>query len=363
MLARILLAAALLCLALLPEAARAASPTSEEPESATVVLVGDVDGMTALADTLVELLRRQNVNLKVVRALQFQAGQVISGSDGDESVWAFVVPAVPSSARLYFRGPRAKRFLLRALALRNGLDDYGRELIAQVVESSVLALLRSAAGITREQASAAIDPPTESPRVATSAPAAPPMPAPARRPSDWRGWAALRYGVEWSGSDLGAAQGPGVETGLEWGRLRARLMAERWFPQTLSSPELAASLQTTAVRLVVDTSWPKRGTHALIVGFGAGMDILATQPTIARDPAVTLAPERSHAVPILRAELAYQLRADPWRLMALAFVDAALLRTHYDLDSADSQVRLATSWPARPGLALVLGWSPSIGGP
>jgi hypothetical protein len=49
--------------------------------------------------------------------------------------------------------------------------------------------------------------------------------------------------------------------------------------------------------------------------------------------------------------------------MALPFVDAALLRTYYDLDGADSQVRLATPWPLRPGLALVLGWSPSIGGP
>jgi hypothetical protein len=319
--------------------------------------------MTALADTLVELLRRQNVNLKVVRVLQFQAGQVTSGSEGDESVWAFVVPAVPSSARLYFRGPRAKRFLLRALALRDGLDDYGRELIAQVVESSVLALLHSAAGITREQASAEIGQPTQAPRIATSASHELPIPGPASRPSDWRGWVALRYGIEWTGSDLGAAQGLGVETGLEWGRLRARLLAERWFPQTLSSPELAANLQTTALRLVLDTSWPRRSAHALIVGFGAGMDILATQPTVARDPAVTLAAERSHAIPVLRAELGYQLRADPWRLMALVFVDAALLRTSYDLDGADSQVRLATSWPARPGLALVLGWSPSIGGP
>jgi hypothetical protein len=183
------------------------------------------------------------------------------------------------------------------------------------------------------------------------------------RPSDWRGWVALRYGGEWSGSDLGAAHGPGVETGLQWRNVRARLMAERWFPQTLSSQELAASVQTTALRLVVDTSWPRRAAHTLSVGFGAGIDVLATAPSVARDPAVTLAPERSHAVPILRAELGYQLSANPWRLMALLFVDASLLHTYYDLDGADSQVRLATPWPLRPGLALVFGWSPSMGGP
>jgi hypothetical protein len=327
------------------------------------VLVGDVGGMTELTNTLVELLNRQNVRTQVMRAPQFQPGQVVSGTENDESVWAFVVPDTPTSARLYFRGPRSRRFLLRGLALRDGLDDYGRELVAQVVESSVLALLHSTAGLTREQASDELERPIGALQTETPTPGISQRLAVARRPSDWRGWLALRYAFEWSGSALGAAQGPGLELGLEWGVLQARLTGERWFPQTIASPELAASLQTTALRFVVDTSWPRRTAHTLVVGFGAGIDILGTQPSAAHDPSLTLAPERSHAVPVLRAEIGYQLRGDPWRLMALAFVDAALLYTHYDLDRTDYEVRLATPWPLRPGVGLVLGWSPPIGGP
>jgi hypothetical protein len=315
----------------------------------------------------------------VVRAPGFDPENVISGGQQDGSVSAFVVPETATSACLYFRGPRAKRFLLRGLALRDGLDEYGRELIAQVVEASVLALLHSNAGMTREQASAELEhtpdaagtdaataPKTdETPAALTDAASSstPHVPAPARRASDWRGWVAIRYALEWSGNDLGAAHGPGLETGLEWRALRTRVTAERWFPQSIASPELSAGVQTTALRLVVDARWPRRTTHALVAGFGAGIDILGVQPTASRDPALTLAPERSHAVPVLRAELGYQLRADPWRVMALAFVDGSLLDTHYDLERSDSAVRVAAPWSWRPGVALVLGWAPALGGP
>jgi len=319
--------------------------------------------MPELAATLVELLERQNVEAHVVRSLRFQPAEVTSGSEKDRNAWAFVVPETPALARLYFRGPRAERYLLRDLPLRDGLDEYGRELIAQVVESSVLALLHSTAGITREQASAEIDRPVDAPRGEPTVSAASPTPSAARPPSKWRAWTALGYAFEWSGGDLGAAHGPGLEIGLEWSALRARLIAERAFAQTLASPELIASLQTTALRFVVDTYWPKHAAHALVIGLGAGIDILDAQPTVASDPLLTLAPGHSHAVPVVRAEVGYQLRQGPWRLMAFGFVDASLLYTHYDLVRAGSEVRLATPWPVRPGVGLVFGWSPSIGEP
>jgi hypothetical protein len=375
---RVLTVASLLGL-LLAGLARGAPLATQESEDATVVLVGDIPGMTELADTLVELLERQKVRPHVVRAPGFDPETVISGGQQDESVSAFVVPETTTSAQLYFRGPRAKRFLLRGLPLRNGLDEYGRELIAQVVESSVLALLHSNAGMTREQASVELAHAPDAARTdavtapKTDATAAaltdatssrtPGVAARARPASDWRGWVAIRYALEWSGSDLGAAHGPGLETGLEWAALRTRVTAERWFPQNIASPELSASVQTTALRLVVDARWPRRTTHALVAGFGAGVDILSAQPTASHDPALTLAPERSHAVPVLRTELGYQLRADPWRVMALAFVDGSLLDTNYDLERADSAVRVATPWSWRPGVALVLGWAPALGGP
>ena len=347
-----------------------------------MVLVGDVAGMTELEATLVELLERDNVRPHVVRVPGFDRDDVLSGGKPDDGVSAFVVPETATSARLYFRGPHAQRFLLRGLGLRNGLDEYGRELVAQVVESSVLALLRSNAGITLEQASAELARTpgaggtdaarTESPNVPTSEAKAPARtdaatPGSSRAPAStgplqWRGWLAARYALEWAGSDLGAAHGPGLEMGVEWGVLRTRITAERWFAQNIAAPDLSANVQTTALRLLVDTRWPWRTTHALVAGLGAGIDILGVQATASRDPALTLAPERSHAVPAVRAEVGYQVRGDPWRFMALAFVDGALLDTHYDVERAGAAVRVATPWSVRPGVALVLGWSPPLGG-
>jgi len=361
-------------------AARAASP------EAVVVLVGATAQTADLADLLTELLGRKGVAVQLVREPTFVAADLLGPGDGRErSVSVFI--EVPSNqvARLSFRGPRAARFLLRELGLRNGLDDVGREAVAQVVESSVTALLSfSSEGMSRDEASATLarapaPPPPPGTVVDLGPRPAPPAPKPAAAPrvaaiatsatsatrstaagSIWRGWLAPRYSAAYEGNELGAAHGPGAEAALERAGarllMRARLVAERRFVQVITSPDLNADVRDDSLRLLLELGWATGARQAVSLGLGFGADLTAIEPGAARTPGVTPAAATTHVVPVTRAELRYEIGGAAWRVGALLFADTALFDTHYDIRRDGVAERLATPWRVRPGAAVVVGW-------
>jgi len=75
------------------------------------------------------------------------------------------------AARLYFRAPDGKGFLVRDVPLGSGLDALGRESIAQVVEASLVSLLHSGAGLSRAafERELGSEPTSATPREAESA--------------------------------------------------------------------------------------------------------------------------------------------------------------------------------------------------
>ncbi|HXT99883.1 MAG TPA: hypothetical protein VN903_02760, partial [Polyangia bacterium] len=121
-----------------------------ESRNAVVVLLGDTRDRPDLAAVLSELLQRQDVDVRFERQEKLDTGELLAGKN-DRAVRIFVELRGPNEAALYFRSPRARRYLLRRLELRDGLDEVGRELIAQVVASSVDSLLRSSEGMTRSE--------------------------------------------------------------------------------------------------------------------------------------------------------------------------------------------------------------------
>ena len=150
-----------LCLASLVTQVVFAAPSGESGSSrsddarALVVLVGEAAKSDKLTAVLSELLERERVALEFERKSRFRPSALLASSGGDSRVWVFI-SSTKRVAKLYFRGPFGNRFLLRKLELQNGLDEVGRELIAQVVETSILTLLRSEAGLSREQMKAGI---------------------------------------------------------------------------------------------------------------------------------------------------------------------------------------------------------------
>jgi hypothetical protein len=263
------------------------------------------------------------------------------------------------------------------LALKNGLDELGRELIAQVVETSTVALLRAEAGVTREEvradlsaeeASAGIDsstPPPESVAPATEKDAlADTSPATDRNERHFELDVAARGIAKWTGSDLGLDHGAGAEAGLarrftSGFALRGRLVFEYGLGQSLDSNGVFGSVQTTALRAALDARFAM-GSSALSFGLGGGMDRVDLEPRVATGSSLTAAEGTLTTVPILRIETRYELTLGVFCMGAGVLADVSLVDTHYDVREGTGTRRIAVPWPVRPGLAVVLGICPRL---
>jgi hypothetical protein len=139
---------------------------------------------------------------------------------------------------------------------------------------------------------------------------------------------------------------------------RARLSGERWFAQALASDKVEASVQSTPVRFSLDVGGSVSRAQAWTVGLGGGADVVRVEPKRTLDATVTPAAARTHPVPVLRAEVRYELGAESWCLVLAAFADLSLLRSHYDLERGAALETVAAPALLRPGAALILAWRP-----
>jgi hypothetical protein len=351
-----------------------------QPDRAHVVLVGEAGRGDALTAVLSELLTRQNVVPEFERRERFRTNALLAESTGDSRVWVFVTRPSPYVARLYFRGPQGNRFLLRELLLKNGLDELGRELIAQVVETSTVALLRSEAGLSREEASRDLslqgepqDSGDDAPVVAAPPPAAtsaePPREGdgapPARGgPSRFAFEISARLAEKWAGSDFSLDTGIGAETGLGY-RLspslfvRGRLVFEYGLGQSIETTSVNADTRTIALRFGVDLG-TRQGMHGFAAGVSAGADVVRLTPTSTPDASLAPAAPFTDTAPVMRIEARYELTLDAFRASAGLFGDVALVDTHYDVRIGDEVLPVAEPWAVRPGLALTVGWCPPL---
>jgi hypothetical protein len=331
--------------------------------AATIVLVGDAANLDELRELLVELLDPTKVAVRFLREHEFRR-QALLGASDDDAVHVFIVPAA-GRAKLYFRGPGGHRFLLRDVELPHGLDEVGRELVGQIVESSVDALLHGAAGITREQAQSELDrqpsEPTQSSaprgdldRAVTAAPR-----VEQTRPT-WEGWTALRYSATFTG-DPGVGHGPGFELGLAARTgvlLRARLIAERWFPRSVEAAAIGADIATTRARLAFDLGLRLGFGATFVLSLGAGADWGHVAPGYVHESNVVPAASSRYRVPGACGELRLEVGSGPWQLALGAAADASLADTHYDVQEGGRLVRVADEWQLRPSAVVALGFRP-----
>ena len=338
------------------------TPATEPPPQAVVVLIAEAGESVELRDVIAELLARQNVEPRFESDARFAPDAWLDQSPSDASTWAFVRVRDAHRAQLYFRGPHGERFLLRELELRDGLDELGRELIARVVESSVVALLRSSEGMSREEARAGLREDEDGDETPKPPPPPPPPPQPAKEP---RATPRTQRGVraqlgQWTGTDLGARAALGLEAGAElrkphWPRLRARLSAELALPQSIEQDAIEARLLTLPLRLGLDL-----GTRfGLYLGLSTGLDVSRLDPVSAGDSGLLLADASTELIPSSRAELRYELPLTTAFWLALGIlIDVPWQATRYELIEAGTRKSLAKPWAVQPGLALTLGVTP-----
>ncbi|HVU00158.1 MAG TPA: hypothetical protein VHE30_00350, partial [Polyangiaceae bacterium] len=137
------------------------------------MFVGAAADTEDLRAVLRELLERSGVHPEFESRDRFRSSALLATEPSDARVWVFLQLTGPRRAKLYFRGPLGERFLLRTLNLRRGMDEVGRELVGQVVETSTVALLRSEGGMSREEAKAGLSAEGEEPEPDEAVPARP----------------------------------------------------------------------------------------------------------------------------------------------------------------------------------------------
>ncbi|HEU5074877.1 MAG TPA: hypothetical protein VFU02_11895, partial [Polyangiaceae bacterium] len=263
-----------------------------------------------LSELLSEWLSIQHLQARIQPQPRLSLDDLLD-SDDSSSVRVWLMLRSSKQARLYFADERGRRFHVRDVPLDRGLDELGREKVAQVVLASVLAFVdrslpeTSLEAVKHALAEAAAEPgaatrnPAATSALAGAAPASTPSagaagaaPASAgaatsvpralamQRATTW--WAlALGYHVLFRGPE-GWAHGPGV--GLELWPVLQRfglgfVLSGRYeWPHEESSTNLDLRLQTTALRAAVVLASVVRGRPRWTLSLGAGWDWYRFEP-------------------------------------------------------------------------------------
>ena len=339
--------------------------------SAVVVLVGPAGESEALSELIEELLADVAITPRFSRVAGMKRAELLDQaaqpSSGRARVW--VILSGPDLALLLFAGPSGDRYLVRQVPLRSGLDELGRERIAQVLQSSLLMLLRGDTGLTRAEMrvavqktedAAPIGPPShgamrgppraEPPR--RQAPAARPLAAPRL---------GLGYAAAWTGPAMGARHGPALQVGLDaigGTVLHMSVTLERDFDQTHDAAEVGVRTQTTSVRFLLGGQWRLGGSTGWYARAGAGLDATRVAPTQVRESAVRLRNGLTDVTAVTRAEAGVTLDCGPFVVDLGPRLDVSPHDTHYDLADEGQDRRVVTPWPAVPGVQVSGAWHP-----
>ena len=281
-----------------------------------------------------------------------------------------------SDARLFLKDQQAERFVVRRLALSNGLDEVSREEIGQIVRFGALTLFdRPRETMTRTEVRAALsgwpaarpasgEGAAESQRAAVARPR-PPIPrepavattTPLVRPTAAR---SLAFGPAWSvqafsrdvpvvhelalGLSLGEALSLWTEAGYR-------------LPTTYRDQSVSVELGAWAWR--IGTSFRRRagGWGAWGLGTGVGVNRISFAPG-APAADVDVAPAGHFFSITGRVFLMLDLAASAHVARGIKlFCDVATTHIHYDLrDGSGVSLRVLEPFGFMPGLALGLAW-------
>jgi hypothetical protein len=283
---------------------------ADDPKRIDLEIAGPAERVTVIEQAVGEPLSRLPIVVNATRATAVDPRTVIDRPAGapDAFVHVWIDLAVENQVTLYFVDSAWERVLIRKVKLENDLDAVEREEIAQIVRSSVEALLSGATiGITRDEARDLLVPkekaePEPKPPVVT--PIAKPKPIP--RPAPIDDPARMEVGAFYEGELYANTlwHGPGLFAGMHVPApdplgLGGRLTLQYRAPATVEGDQLGARIQAIALRAIAHARYQTEHLGAA-GGVGLGADITSTDPTNLTGNA---SPENARwdVVPVFRA--------------------------------------------------------------
>jgi hypothetical protein len=261
-----------------------------------IVVVGSENDVVALSSTLGPNDFR-GAGARIRRDERLNLDALLRAGGSDALVRCYVDLSTSGRADLYFADRDAERFLLRRVALPDGLDDVGRETLGEVLTLSVLALLdHDAATLNRDEARALIEeqrPQAETvrqPRMAEDE-----LELEAERPAS-RSSAAIGlepyYSARIFASEAVLSHGPGLDIGWVAGAGSATHAA--WLgvayelERELHADPASMTWSTLTLRGAYEHLSPVGAAVALGARAGAGIDWLRFTPGLGTNESVEL---------------------------------------------------------------------------
>ncbi len=293
---------------------------------------------------LVDVFSRRDSNLRLTHVPVFSAADIMTGEERGVAARVWIEVAAGGRARITITDQRALRFLVREAALPTWPDELARETIAQMVESSVAALLENQGlGMTRAEAHSVLEARNESP-------------APPQRDGQQHSLGAF-YQAQLFSPQIALAHGPGLrwQVTTRAGHAGVAASAQYLLAQSWGDANVGVRLQSVALRLGAGLS--RRGTRlALGAWLGGGVDLVHVQPRQGRWGAATLTPTRWTAVTVLRAELRAALVVRGVALSLTPSLEWDPMPRAYNVTGVDGQAAVVGPYAVRPGLALAVEW-------
>ncbi len=323
------------------QAARAEAP----PPSVVHIFVVGADRESV--QPLVDVFSRQNSNLRLTPVPVFRAADIMTGDERGVAARVWIEVATGGRARITITDQRASRFLVREATLPTWPDELARETIAQMVESSVAALLENQGlGMTRAQAHSVLSVHDEPPR------------SPQR--ADIQYGVGAFYQAQIFSPQILWAHGPGlraqVTTPTRIGPAGLTASAQYVLPQSQQDANAGARLQGVALRVGVGIE-RQSARLRLATWLGAGADAVYLQPQQGSLGVATLTSARWTTVTVLRAEVRAGLRVT--RNVALVLTPSlewVPKKPAYNVTGVDGQAAVVAPYALRPGLSLALEW-------
>jgi hypothetical protein len=345
---------------------------AEEPETPSetspiatveIVVVGSEEQLEALRSTIGPA-SFDGASVRWARSTRLETGELLEERPqaSELGVRAWVDLGDERNASLYFADRAGERFLVRAVALPEGLSPLGREALGQVLELSVRALLEDdRIGMSRAETTELLNARATQSDLPAAERDTPPEPEPpVLHESQSSLGAEAFYGARLFSSEVSVVHGPGL--GLGWITESSSFRSIVWVSGHYELPEehrtKAVSVEWRTVRVEggfglafpVSTSFFAGGR----VGVGADVTSFSPRPGTASGD-VTLEPTSVSTAPVLSAAVEGMLPLGRrFSVSARALVSFYPIRVHYDLARGSEQAVVLDPYRIRPGIELCL---------
>jgi hypothetical protein len=316
-----------------------------------VVIAGAPDEVLAAEGSLLELLRRVGLDLRVTAVDRLPAEHGPSSPDAAARAWIDL--RADNGALVEVADARAERTFERRVVAQEGSRAVLIEDVAHVVQAAAESI---AAGAPPPPPPSPVAPP---PVIAVVPPpvqvVAPDTTTPRSQSSPWSLALAAFFTAAPYAHDAGAVVGGGAGLRLDAGRFGAWAFGAYHAPFGDDSPPVPLHATVWSVRLVPTFELVDSPRFLLEAGAGGGVDVFSISPGVTSSSVMMLDANRTEASPILTALLAAHVRLGASaRVFIAGTVDWDLDPRRYVLASGGASSPLVAPLTVRPGISVGL---------